>query len=564
MNLGKIPLSHLVSVGAFAAASVIVLSGIASHLTTDRDPTSDASGSTAYTPGTVYIDNYISSTLDPDKISSGLNSDPDGSVLLVTSPSAFPNEKASLPGAGKLSNEGSSISDLTYSSDAFVIAKLTPTFDIPSSYSLRKRTVDKLSVVQESDYSEFTGVYTPTEEDRPAIETYMGYLFIDDGEHLAIVSSDGRYLTTFDDGNYIPAYTRDKSGSPLFYKTTTVESALTDGIDIVRKTETVRAREPHEKDETVLIEAKVKNEGEGNHATEETREYYKLSSDGSYFVRSDYNDLTDSRGLYFDYPAYYGIGTGDISLCAETYDKYLKNISGEISLEHRANWSYKRYGNALGDKKFERAYSFSEGLGCVVTESYYQDGGMYFVNSSGNRAFSTLRKYNNTTIDRYLIENIVPPVTTGPESIGYFYYEHGLVRARFETIDYWGYDSNNIIRVNSSKEVLLDKSGNQFPLPSGYELEAYSDGMIMLSRNGLYGFADYTGKWIAQPIYTAAEPFSEGLAVLTLPDGRCGMIDTAGNIVLPFGYKHISSCSSGVITAYSDENGWEIFLKMTK
>ena len=93
---------------------------------------------------------------------------------------------------------------------------------------------------------------------------------------------------------------------------------------------------------------------------------------------------------------------------------------------------------------------------------------------------------------------------------------------------------------------------------------SYSDGMILLEKDGLFGFMDYTGEWIAEPIYSYAEAFCEGLAVLKTKDGRYGMIDTAGNIVLPFAYSHVSSCSDGLVVCYSETNGWEIMRKMTK
>ena len=157
----------------------------------------------------------------------------------------------------------------------------------------------------------------------------------------------------------------------------------------------------------------------------------------------------------------------------------------------------------------------------------------------------------------------MPPISQGPESIGYFYYDNGYVRARFETIDYWNYSKNNRIQVYSSEEVLLNTKGERFPIPAGYNLKGYSDGMLLLERNGLYGFMDTTGGWIAQPIFSYAEAFSEGLAVLATPDGRYGMIDTEGNIVLPFAYGHISSCSDGLIAAYTESEGWEIIRKMT-
>ena len=73
-----------------------------------------------------------------------------------------------------------------------------------------------------------------------------------------------------------------------------------------------------------------------------------------------------------------------------------------------------------------------------------------------------------------------------------------------------------------------------------------------------------SGAWIAEPIYTYAEAFCEGLAVLKTPMGTYGMIDTEGNVVLPFAYKYISSSSDGLVACYSSENGWEMMRKMTK
>jgi len=44
-----------------------------------------------------------------------------------------------------------------------------------------------------------------------------------------------------------------------------------------------------------------------------------------------------------------------------------------------------------------------------------------------------------------------------------------------------------------------------------------------------------------------------------------GVIDTAGNIVIPAGeYAYISDVSSGVAAVWSAEGGWEILHKMAK
>ena len=89
---------------------------------------------------------------------------------------------------------------------------------------------------------------------------------------------------------------------------------------------------------------------------------------------------------------------------------------------------------------------------------------------------------------------------------------------------------------------------------------------MVLTRDGKYGMMDVEGNWIAQPIYTYVTPFYEGLAVIGFNDGsgRKCMVDTKGNIVLPFYYEYISISSGGVITAYESKNGWHILNKMAK
>ena len=42
------------------------------------------------------------------------------------------------------------------------------------------------------------------------------------------------------------------------------------------------------------------------------------------------------------------------------------------------------------------------------------------------------------------------------------------------------------------------------------------------------------------------------------------MIDTAGNAVIPFKYDYVSNISSGLVAAFSDDTGWEIYTKMAK
>ena len=514
--------------------------------------------------GSIFLDKDKISDLTEEDILAIIESKSQSSVVNVSRADNLSSEFVSLPGAGRLSAAGYKTSNLTYESQSFVIAKMLTDFTLPSEFSLRTKTDRELEYVQLSDYAQFTPIYTNVEVSRPAVDMYMGYIIVDDGNSLLIYSNTGKYITSFDDNNYIPAYTRDSYGNPLFYKKATVESGQFSEETVVEDTSGnyYFDRDPHQKDETILLHGQIENLGKGNPILEETKVYYSLSSAG-YFVASTYDDSTENRGLYFDYPTYYGLTDSNINLTAEKYNRYLKDISGNVSMEHKVDWYFTKWDAPINSDKYERAYNFSGGLACVVTEGYYQDGGLYFINSNGNRAFNTIRSYNNENAARYVIENYMPPLSYGPESIGYFYYDQGYVRARFEVIDYWHFSSNNLLRVYSSEEVLLNTRGERFPIPEGYELKAYSNGMLLLEKDGLYGFMDNTGKWIAEPIYTDAEAFSEGLAILKTADGRYGMIDTDGNIVLPFAYSHLSSCSDGVIGGYSNANGWEIFRKMT-
>lgn len=43
-------------------------------------------------------------------------------------------------------------------------------------------------------------------------------------------------------------------------------------------------------------------------------------------------------------------------------------------------------------------------------------------------------------------------------------------------------------------------------------IERFSNGLAMVCRNGKYGFVDTKGKEIVKPKYTAAQPFSDGVA----------------------------------------------------
>ena len=382
-----------------------------------------------------------------------------------------------------------------------VLGKLTFSFQLPERFSLRNRDKTQKVIHYPEDDSEYYVTEKTVREQRPAVELYMGYILIDDGENLSIISSDATPLSGMDEEVYFPAFARDRYDRPLFYR--------------------------------------LSENGE--------KLYFYLAMNGKNFISTEYDVLEEGRGLNFDYPASYGK-----SDTAVTTDR--NGVSGRMAYVNRGVGMVTGY-------DFTEAYAFSEGLAAVTTTK--NRNGMYFIDENGNRAFETwIYYFNEHGRDGYA--NLVKPLTSGIENLGFYYFDHGLTRVRTQTIDAYNWAYVRRIRLMRDEHILIRTDGSEYDLPAGYELKAYSDGMILLEKDGLYGFLDYTGEWIAQPIYTSATPFVCGLATLRTEDGRVGMIDTEGNIVLQFTYDYISQVSDGLIAAYRRENGWTILKMMEK
>lgn len=390
----------------------------------------------------------------------------------------------------------------TYKNGQTRLGRMTFSFQLPEKYSLRKQLVEKEIITYPDDDSEKYITVKQIREDRPAIELYMGYIIMDDGSDVFLIDSDGTPLCRYNTKRYQPAYARDSEDRPLF----------------------------------------LRENSDG------TRTYFYLSEDGTQFMISDYNPKADGRGLNFDYPS--GYGKSDNTNVVPTYSMELDRF-GYLTANENGETT-----GVLASYQYTSALNFTSGLGAVTTTE--NRGGMFFLNENGREAFDACFMYLSEH-NRYTIENLMLPLTDGIESIGFYYFDHGLTRVRRQKIDNWNWAMYRRVRVVSDADCLIRTDGSEYTLPLGYTLEGYSDGCILLSKNDRYGFMDYTGGWIAQPIYVDAIPFVSGLGALKTADGRWGMIDTSGNIVLPFAYDSISQVSSGLIAAYREENGWTVF-----
>ena len=112
----------------------------------------------------------------------------------------------------------------------------------------------------------------------------------------------------------------------------------------------------------------------------------------------------------------------------------------------------------------------------------------------------------------------------------------------------------------------LDSSGSQITTEvSG--LHAFSEGLAAVSvrdKSG-YGYIDKTGKIVIEPQFSTAWRFHDGVARVG-KDGKWGMIDKNGNVVVPFEYDrkpsgvgytyNVHEASEGLILAYDAPNGY--------
>ena len=205
---------------------------------------------------------------------------------------------------------------------------------------------------------------------------------------------------------------------------------------------------------------------------------------------------------------------------------------------------------------YKEAYNFSEHYAAVV----YPDNVLLFINEYGKIDYYLYRETNYRNPNgRRAFSIYAAPVLRGIDSVGSFYFDKGYVRIRqLDTDKIYG----NPDWIVGEYDYLIDDYGRKFKIPADYDLIAYSDGVLLLERDGLYGYYSIEGKWIAQPIFTFARPFAEGLGVIGFKNGIKGVIDIEGNVVLPFEYTEISQVSTGIIAAYN--GSWNFYGKVAK
>lgn len=242
------------------------------------------------------------------------------------------------------------------------------------------------------------------------------------------------------------------------------------------------------------------------------KKYYYLDHATLEFIETEYTEGGNGRGVEFDYPSYYGRYQDDVT--------YRKKRSGQWGIYNPEDEDYIIYPYR------DMVFTFN---GNPVACAYDDDS-------------SKLRFYRlNTSV---MTDKFYKPKTNGIESIGYYHFIDGLTRVRRVY-------SENDTRV--SVEELMYTDGTLFNLPSDFVVRGYSDSMILLERDGKFGYMRSNGEWLTNPDFDYAAPFLEGLAVVG-KNGKYGVITTDGSFVIPMVFNSIDNCSGGVILI-TMENG---------
>lgn len=393
---------------------------------------------------------------------------------------------------------------------------------VPTYFSSQTEAVYTITHDISKDKTEVIPVYAEKTQDKPALKLYMGYILTETANknRTNVYTSAGKLLGSYDHRDVSPAWCRDSEDRPLF----TYEGA-----------------------------------------------YYYLDESKKRFVEADYDPDRDLRGACFDYTPDYGIDSDArtyLNVVETVYEYEL--IEGQFD-EEGYPLAYKipvdiykfalasSKGEALTEYTFFGKYAFSEAVSAVIDE----DGHMYYINKSGKTVIKTGTSRRDISLGRRVYEYYMEPVTNGVESIGFYFFEHGLTRARVMSIDKYYFDQDETVFVVGDKDILIYDDGTVFPIPTGYDIISYSDGMILLEKGGKYGYMSYTGEWIVDPTLTYAEPFYEGTAVVGKGTSRA-LIDTKGNEIIPYGeFSYISNASSGLIAVYG-EDGWLVLYKSEK
>lgn len=353
-----------------------------------------------------------------------------------------------------------------------------------------------------------------TSVEKPLFELYMGYMLYENGSDCHLYGGMGELLLT--DFCFQPAYARDSAGHPLF---------LLEGRYFYYDEETDRMHEAVY-DETVLPLAT----GISYNAPVETP-YVRFCENGKwgYKLRK----------------------TGEVVIDA-IYTHAFNFVKNNDPAEDRPAFAYLAV-VIVGEVGHIRIIN-TEGV--VVVDAYTSCD---YTLLEGN-SLSTFEAWDGC----YLPERADNIGAVGMDQID----EYGVLRVRRRIVrkanrDVVPVDEDMLLRISRNGDN-LGYHATYFSVPTGYQLCAYTEGVLLLKEQatGKYGYYSVEGYWLTAPVFLQASPVREGLAAVKTADGNMGLLSAAGEWVLLPTFRYVSEVSGGSVLVYDTELGWRLLCKL--
>ena len=250
-------------------------------------------------------------------------------------------------------------------------------------------------------------------------------------------------------------------------------------------------------------------------------------------------------------------GTETESFPTDAEDGDVVVVNGKTYLvEKKLAWGFKdAEGNVVVPAKYKTVYQFTkDGVASVIS---FEDE-VIVVNRTGKEIFNRVAepvKYSPA------MQNVVKThrrhlgaVNSDLSSIGMYYFDRGYCLVRYAEAH-----QKHIDLINISEYRLATKSGGYYTVPGNYSIVNYSDGIIVVEKDGLYGYFSIDGRWVSAASFSEARPFLQGLAVVRDENGKYGMINTEGDFILPMCFDYVSDASRGFVATWSETRGWELY-----
>jgi hypothetical protein len=131
-----------------------------------------------------------------------------------------------------------------------------------------------------------------------------------------------------------------------------------------------------------------------------------------------------------------------------------------------------------------------------------------------------------------------------------------IVEANFEKINYSF--SDGFYRAESKGKIgVIDSFGNIIIKPTYDEIGKFSEGLFNIRLNRKWGYLNLKGKIIIPLKYIGANPFKDGVAIVSQKKDDqliyTGAINKEGKIVIPFIYDNVSYFSEDLAIVCSDD-----------